>query len=289
MDDDQLLELERRLIEAVAGDWLAALDRLREMFALGEPGLRQYILSLSAPQIDAMPALLEALGAGMASAFQESDRPGLAAFRGEPSLDPDIVALVLMLQGQAADALDIAQRLVGLGIGDVPTLSPLLENRTSTRRRLSLAVNGAVNQGVEEVARAAGQPLVWESERNACVHCLAKSGQVIQPGETFPVMTYGAKPIETKPLKRPPLHGFCRCKLRVLNHQSFADALRRESERSILRGFALETESPRVRLEAAERLLAAGTDAPKSVQTYARQALKKGKFPRTAVPSQSGR
>lgn len=288
MEDAQLIELEARLMEAAAGAWLADLEKLRQMFAAGEDGIRAFVLGLDSPTIDAIPFLLEALGEGIADAAKTVESG--TSFRKKPKLDPELVALVATLQLQARDALRIARTLVGAGTDEVAMLSPLLENRTSTRRRLSLAINGSVNQGVEEVARAAGQDVVWVSERNACVHCLAKSGQVVQPGQRFPTFTYGSRPIETgKGLKRPPLHGWCRCKLEVLNHQSYADALRRESERSILRGFALATESPRVRIEAAERLLEQGTDAPKSVQQYARKAVKSGKFPKPPTPSTSGR
>ena len=70
----------------------------------------------------------------------------------------------------------------------------------------------------------------------------------------------------------------CRCTIEPLNDQSYADALRREADRSVLRGFSLESESMRVRVDAAERLLAQGVDAPKSVKAYAARAIKAGEF-----------
>ncbi|MEI5603996.1 hypothetical protein, partial [Streptomyces brasiliscabiei] len=73
-------------------------------------------------------------------------------------------------------------------------------------------------------------------------------------------------------------HPRCRCELEPLVSREYADALRREADRSVLRGFSLESEPMRVRVEAAERLLARGVDAPKSVIAYARRAVKRGEF-----------
>lgn len=70
----------------------------------------------------------------------------------------------------------------------------------------------------------------------------------------------------------------CRCTIEPLVSREYADALRREADRSVLRGFSLESEPMRVRVEAAERLLARGVDAPKSVIAYARRAVKRGEF-----------
>lgn len=55
-------------------------------------------------------------------------------------------------------------------------------------------------------------------------------------------------------------------------------ALRREAARSIATGWRRPSESERVRLGAAERLLAAGTTLPKSVQARARAAIRRGQF-----------
>ena len=70
----------------------------------------------------------------------------------------------------------------------------------------------------------------------------------------------------------------CRCTVEPLNDQAFADALRRESDRSVLRGFSLASEPMSVRIAAAERLLAKGVVAPKSVKKYAADAVKRGEF-----------
>src|SRR6185503_13649071 len=48
------------------------------------------------------------------------------------------------------------------------------------------AVNAAYNQSFRERADAQGVPVVWVAEFDACLHCLAYSGEVAQPGHQFP-------------------------------------------------------------------------------------------------------
>ncbi|MEV8610103.1 hypothetical protein AB0383_19625 [Amycolatopsis sp. NPDC051373] len=73
-------------------------------------------------------------------------------------------------------------------------------------------------------------------------------------------------------------------------------ALRREAERSILNGYALPSESERIRVQAADRLLArigagknsrspSGWQVPASVKKRAERALKKGTFSTRSVPT----
>ncbi|MEV8615684.1 hypothetical protein AB0383_48665 [Amycolatopsis sp. NPDC051373] len=73
-------------------------------------------------------------------------------------------------------------------------------------------------------------------------------------------------------------------------------ALRREAERSILNGYALPSEGEKVRIQAADRLLAAigtgknsrapsGWQVPASVKKRAERALRKGTFTTRSVPT----
>jgi len=62
------------------------------------------------------------------------------------------------------------------------------------------------------------------------------------------------------------------------------EALKREAQRSILKGWSLPSESERVRVAAAERLLARGSNLPKTVQQVARDAVKRGRFIDRTVP-----
>jgi hypothetical protein len=130
-----------------------------------------------------------------------------------------------------------------------------------------------------------------------CVHCLAYAGEVIHMHDSFPVgLTYGKKPLVPWPepqwLSGPPLHPNCRCRLSVwLGHAEGApgptlpEVLKREAQRSVLKGWRMESEPESVRLAAADRLLARGVNAPKSVKNYARTAIKRGRFPSRTVPS----
>lgn len=214
-------------------------------------------------------------------------------------------------------------------------------------RAARTVTNTELNEGVSAAAEYVGGRLVWIAERDACVSCLALSGQVVEPGDVFDWrLTFGAKAYQPKgyddagelvdiELERPPRHPYCRCRVspwlghdeaaaRVVTHdwaQAIKDAqangdqaavdaarkaaaaaqssaafdlpaaLRREAERSILRGEALPTESENVRLAAADRLLArigsgknspapSGWRVPASVKTRAERAVKRGRFTR---------
>jgi hypothetical protein len=69
-----------------------------------------------------------------------------------------------------------------------------------------------------------------------------------------------------------------------LRSAEYAEALRREADRSVLRGFSLESESMKTRIDAADRLVSRGVDAPKSVIAYARRSIKVGVFPTRGRP-----
>lgn len=145
-------------------------------------------------------------------------------------------------------------------------------------------VNRAQSAGVATVAEVMDESLLWVGERDACVHCLAYFGQVAKAGFPFPGgLTFGAKPLSVDPVPSPPLHPNCRCRIIVWRPEwgeMYPAALKREARRSIARGFSLPSESEGVRLRAADRLLNRGAQLPESVKAYARQAVKKGKFPR---------
>lgn len=182
--------------------------------------------------------------------------------------------------------------------------------RASAERAAAWAINQAAADAVLGEADRLGGQVVWVAERDACVACLAYSGQLATPGGSFPVgLTYGDKPLlpwpDPKHLPGPPLHPHCRCHLMLwfghdtaaaaaalpqgvkTAHVSYPAALRREADRSILRGWSLQSESHRARLRAAERLLAKGKalKAPQSVKDYARRAVRRGGWPSRTVPT----
>jgi hypothetical protein len=147
-------------------------------------------------------------------------------------------------------------------------------------------VNRASNTGALHVAQELGVGSLWVAERDGCVHCLAYSGKVAVKGKAFPGgLTFGSKPLSTEDLPHPPLHPNCRCRITPWSGSSdgvgdveLPEALKREARRSILRGDALESEPVGVRVEAARKLLAAGSGLPKSVEAKARKAVRTGTF-----------
>lgn len=163
-------------------------------------------------------------------------------------------------------------------------------------------VNTAINRGAQQVAETNGADLMWESLRDACVVCLALSGTVVGHTDDFPIdATFGKHstpwwtPDGTTQLL-PPRHPRCRCRcVPYYGHAgppgslTLPEALKREAQRSILKGWSLPSESEQVRVGAAERLLARGSNLPKTVQQVARDAVNRGRFTSRDVPQPSGR
>jgi hypothetical protein len=156
------------------------------------------------------------------------------------------------------------------------------------REELKAVASSEVNQTAarasEVTARSMGaRGVVWVAERNACVNCIALSGQVTRFGESFDgSLTWGDKPLAWVGFNgKPPRHPHCRCRLVPWDGgQETPDALKREAERSIARGWSLPTESNAARLRALDRLLRQpGTRLPPSVVRRARAALIAGNFP----------
>ena len=150
------------------------------------------------------------------------------------------------------------------------------------------AVVRAVSEGTEQVAEAAGADMVWVAERDgACLECLAYQGHVVHAGERFPgglTFRVSATPRFPESIPGPPRHPRCRCHLQchrdewtVAGVPSFPEVLVREAQRAVLRGDA--GDSNHARLQAADALLAEGSDLPKTVKQRARRAVAAGEFP----------
>ena len=272
------------------GGWLAAAARLREVLALAPDEVARLVLSFAPPlmRVELEAAILQAFRLGVNDARRITSTPSgdVAALGARPS--EGLRASVLAVDEAAASALSIAQRLARAGASADMIAAPILGSARSVAALTSNTVVAGGAEGVEVVARVARVPLLWVAETNACVHCLALSGTIARPGSSFDgSATYGASPLPTfdGPVMAPPRHPNCRCTLEPAVSPEFAAALRREADRSVLRGFSLESESMRVRVDAAERLLARGVDAPKSVRAFARGAVRKGEFPTRGRPS----
>src|SRR5581483_2874939 len=82
------------------------------------------------------------------------------------------------------------------------------------------------------------------------------------------------------PLMGPPRHPNCRCRLRIIaaDNTLVPEALRREAERSVARGWS-DYDSRRSRLNAAERLLSRGASRlRRTVQERGRRDVARGSF-----------
>jgi hypothetical protein len=147
----------------------------------------------------------------------------------------------------------------------------------------SSEVNSTAARASEVTARSVGaKGVIWVAERDACVNCVALSGQTTTFGESFDgTKTWGDKALAWNGFSgKPPRHPHCRCRLIPWDGgEEMPNALKREAERSVLRGWSLPSESQAARIRALDRLLRQGTNLPPSVVKRARAALAAGKFP----------
>lgn len=192
----------------------------------------------------------------------------------------------------SADLARAAENLVGIDESAELEHALATAHRAvhSLERTARWGVNRSVAEGTTVVTEEAGASRLWLAERDACVHCLAYAGEIAGPGRAFRGgLTFGKKPLVPagEDVPNPPLHPNCRCRVMAWRgiwssggDTSFPEALKREARRSIARGWSLESESERTRVDAARRLLAVGAGLPKTVEEYAARAIRKGKFPR---------
>lgn len=278
----ELARLERRILGARrVSSFLDQVEELRRLLAREDPRLRERVLLLVAPKIgrDLAAAAAVAFGIGIddAVAIIGEDRPPKRL----PAVPPKwILDEVKASEKRVADDVAKARALARAGADLATVVAPALAAANGAKRSVTTLVNAAGNAGTTAVADAAGIPTVWVAETNACVECLAYSGRVAKPGKAFPGgLTYGRKARERSPIAHPPRHPNCRCTVEPLVAAEYATALRREADRSVLRGFSLESESMKTRIDAAQRLVESDPNAPKSVIDYARRAVKAGEFP----------
>lgn len=275
----RLLALEARVRELIGNGFLANVARIRQMLADEDPTLRATVLAYEAPALSGtlLSAVSIAFGVGVEEASGILGRNAPTVDMAAPDTYGDAIGA---LDERSATIGSTIQVMAGAGADDELLLLPLFALAASLGRLITLAVNDAGNEGSIAVADAAAVPLVWIAEPDACVDCLAYSGQVCDPGDEFPGgLTYAVLSPFSDAIPGPPLHPNCRCTVEPLGDSSFPEALQREAVRSILRGFSLPGESMTTRVDAAGRLLASGPDAPKSVLKYAAAAVKDGRFP----------
>lgn len=270
------------------GRWLKNVDTLRELLARQSPDIRAIVLAMVMPHVEqqAKAAVLDAFGIGARDALTiVSTADNDVARTGKPS--KAALDIVKGLDKDGRKAMTAATKLARAGADDLQILAPIFGHANRVRGSVREAVNMSGNEGSTAIADAAGLGTVWVAETDACVHCLAYSGRIAPPGGVFPGgLTYGKKSYHPRDLKHPPLHpGGCRCTVEPAVSREYAGALRREADRSVLRGFSLQSEGMGTRVDAAKRLLEAGPKAPKSVIDYARKSVKAGKFPTRGRPT----
>lgn len=199
----------------------------------------------------------------------------------------------------AADDLEVVAAKAG---GVVPRVE----------RNVRFLTNRAINQATVQIAASAstlqppsvtGEPpisvngrtplvdnglrVVWVNERDACLVCLALAGRVLDPnsGAGFDEdATFGPHtptPVWPRgmPLMGPPRHPNCRCRLRIIaaDNTMVPEALRREAERSVARGWS-GSDSRKARLSAADHLVRRVNRLPRTVNERAVKDVGRGSF-----------
>jgi hypothetical protein len=281
----ELAALEARVLAATAGGFLANVTALRAIVADQPEAVKAAVLALVAPKLEArlVAAVRQAFGLGRADALSIlSDYPKLELATSKLSPSSAAFAPVTGIDSAVSAAIVKAQKLAAAGVDLDAVVAPIFAAANRISGSVSDAINRGGNEGTTAVADAGDFAVVWIAETDACVHCLAYSGRVCKPGKRFPGgLTYGAKSYYPDAIEGPPRHPHCRCTVEPLRSLDYAAALRREADRSVLRGFSLESESMRVRIDAAAHLiptLEPGVDAPKSVIDYARRSVANGAF-----------
>lgn len=283
-----LVKLERQVLaSAEVSGWLKAVDELRALLADETADVKARVLAMVAPRIEkrALAAVADAFGLGKADALDIVRDPAVVKATKKAGPSKRAAAPLDGLDKAGRDALAKAKKLARAGVEAETFLAPLFGHANRVKGTVSDAINRGGNEGSTAVADAAGLPTVWVAETNACVACLAYSGRSAKPGDAFPGgLTYGKKSYYADDVMTPPRHPNCRCTVEPLVAKEYADALRREADRSVLRGFSLESESMATRVDAAKRLVDKGVDAPKSVVAFSKRSVAAGKFPTRGRP-----
>lgn len=228
---------------------------------------------------------------------------GLRLGAGQAAEDADFGRLPIMLgvddaTTQVIDGLDatirtgldraarLAEHVTLASDADVTAVvAPALAATNKAAAATRWAANRTVNVGTAAVAEYLDADELWIAERDACLTCLALSGQVRGPGETFDAsLTFADKPMplfpigNPLPLDHPPRHPGCRCRTRIwLGGSDLPQALQREAQRTVARGWSAYASEP-AKLSAADRLLQHPSLLPATVRHRARRAVATGTF-----------
>lgn len=306
--DEQALKFEQqaerdttaalRLLLAEAARQLAAAY-LRTVGDLKTPappqardGLRaavdRVITALATGLLAELPGLVDQLNKVIAGGLRLGAGTGPGRVKVDPRPTRALAALVGDIATRLRDDVAAAQRFAaGTDLrrwGDVTTvLAKATQAVNAVAAGTREAANKAINDGARAAAEADGAQVLWIAERNACLTCLAYSGELADPGEPFPAgLTFGKTSTVKVPILSPPAHPNCRCRMQPWYGQDepfgvpLPSALRREAQRSVLRGDSDYASRP-AKLNAAGQLLAQGTSGlPDSVKLRAQMNVAAG-------------
>jgi hypothetical protein len=209
-----------------------------------------------------------------------------------PAVSEETYAAIKATRGEVEQRLKGAQKLVAGAQrwGDLTyVMAKANQAATTARSHATYVTNATSNDAVMHVALSQKNVLLcWFNERDSCIHCAAYAGLTVKPGKLFPGgLTYGDRAIRTEPFASPPLHHWCRCHLGIIRKDDLAvpAALKREAQRSIAKGFALPSESDKVRLKAVQKLLESDPKLPATVLNKARREIKSGIFKSRRLPT----
>lgn len=300
---DSLLELEHATANKAVKPFLAPFrkvlalltaiwpgddaDPMAQQAALAKLNLEIMLEPLSTAESIILTGALTALEHGIKAGLSMASTSGVdvtSTFKRE--LPASVATPVLGLQQSVRARFQQARVLLraARSLEQAQTAVTLAYPQPRVEAMARQATNLASNKGLNAVAEADSNLVqVWRAERDACVHCLAYQGHRRMGGGYPAGLTFGKKSIRTERVPEPPLHPNCRCTQWVIHKESAGDiqaGLKREAQRSILRGWSVESENEKIRVDAARRLLAKHPAMPKSVQAYARRAVRNGAFAR---------
>lgn len=280
-------------------------DALSKMIA---DALKSATGAMSGLESAAFSALSDAVGASVEAALAQGaafveGATGKAAKESvkAPAIDlsEEKAALKAALSDGEKGIKGLLKRTIVERLGLRGLLAGITQARNAVNRAkatISVGVNRNVAATMQATASAnKARQEVWIAERDACVRCTAYAGRVVDKGEDWPGgLSWDPKSEDPgADGVRPPLHPNCRCRpvpwdesWKRPGEVSLPEAVKREAERSIARGFSLPGESNASRVRALKELLKTNPDLPKTVVAAARKAAAKGEFPKgRSVPS----
>jgi hypothetical protein len=201
----------------------------------------------------------------------------------------------LALQSKLHASSEFALRHGGSeGVRYAATRADLLSPNEKSDIARGFDTHRAESERIVRDAKELSASVIWVSERDACLTCLALAGSVESAGNEFNTQaTFDVGHPMSFPqgmlLLGPPRHPHCRCHLRIwfgtkpsLNptahnpEATLADALQREARRVVALQQSPHASNP-ARMRAATLLLAEGAALPKTVEARGRSMLRKGR------------